>query len=153
MCIRDRRYSCSGVCSGAASTGPGGSDELELDIVFIVRLIVSCAAFAVALLVRSIPEPWPVVLIIVSVLVAGWDIAAGAVLSVMRGRYLDKTVLITLSVILALVFGFAVEGTALVLLYQIGCLFVEYAYIRTCLLYTSAYLSRRFLRYRYALLA
>ncbi len=125
-----RRYSCSGVCSGA-SGGPGGSDELELDIVFIVRLIVSCAAFAVALLVRSIPEPWPVVLLIVSVLVAGWDIAAGAVLSVLRGRYLDKTVLITLSVILALIFGFAVEGTALVLLYQIGCLFVEYAYIRT----------------------
>ena len=110
-----RRYSCSGVCSGA-SGGPGGSDELELDIVFIVRLIVSCAAFAVALLVRSIPEPWPVVLLIVSVLVAGWDIAAGAVLSVLRGRYLDKTVLIALSVILALIFGFAVEGTALVLL-------------------------------------
>ena len=126
-----RRFSCSGDCSGAAGSGPGGSDELGLDIVFIVRLIVSCAAFAVSLLVRSIPAPWPTVLLIVSVLIAGWDIAAGAVLSVMRGRYLDKTVLITLSVILALIFGFAVEGTALVLLYQIGCLFVEYAYIRT----------------------
>ena len=126
-----RRFSCSGDCSGAAGSGPGGSDELGLDIVFIVRLIVSCAAFAVSLLVRSIPAPWPTVLLIISVLIAGWDIAAGAVLSVMRGRYLDKTVLITLSVILALIFGFAVEGTALVLLYQIGCLFVEYAYIRT----------------------
>lgn len=125
-----RRYSCSGVCAGPAS-GPGGSDELGLEIVFIVRLIVSCAAFAVSLLVSSIPAPWPVVLLILAVLIAGWDIAAGAVLSILKGRYLDKTVLVTLSVVLALIFGFSVEGTALVLLYQIGCIFVEYAYIRT----------------------
>ena len=125
-----RRYSCSGVCAGPAS-GPSGSDELGLEIVFIVRLIVSCAAFAVSLLVSSIPAPWPVVLLILAVLIAGWDIAAGAVLSILKGRYLDKTVLVTLSVVLALIFGFSVEGTALVLLYQIGCIFVEYAYIRT----------------------
>ena len=72
------RFSCSGGCCGAAYTKPHcGSEELEFDVLFIVRLIVSCAAFAVSLLVKSIPEPWPLVLLIVSAIVAGYDILAG----------------------------------------------------------------------------
>ncbi|HIS15041.1 MAG TPA: HAD-IC family P-type ATPase [Candidatus Scatomorpha merdavium] len=126
------RFSCSGGCCGAAYTKPHcGSEELEFDVLFIVRLIVSCAAFAVSLLVKSIPEPWPLVLLIVSAIVAGYDILAGAVLSIIDGKYLDKAVLLTLSAVLAMAFGAMIEGTALLLLYQIGNIFIEYAYART----------------------
>ena len=127
--LTGRRSSCSGGCCSAACGGPVcDTEEIGADVLFIIRLIVSCAAFAVSLLVRSIPEPWPLVLLIVSAIVAGYDILAGAVLSIIDGKYLDKAVLLTLSAVLAMAFGAMIEGTALLLLYQIGNIFIEYAY-------------------------
>lgn len=130
--LTGRRSSCSGGCCSAACGGPVcDTEEIGADVLFIIRLIVSCAAFAVSLLVRSIPEPWPLVLLIISAIVAGYDILAGAVLSIIDGKYLDRTVLLTLAAVLALCFGATVEGTALLLLYQIGGIFVDYACQRT----------------------
>ncbi len=130
--ITGGRFSCSGGCCGAAYARPAcDSGEPDFDVLLIVRLIVSCAAFAVSLLVKSIPEPWPLVLLILSAVVAGYDILAGAVLSIIEGKYLDRTVLLTLSAILAMCFGANIEGTALLLLYQIGGIFVDYACTRT----------------------
>ena len=130
--LTGRRSSCSGGCCSAACGGPVcDTEEIGADVLFIIRLIVSCAAFAVSLLVSSIPEPWPLVLLIISAIVAGYDILAGAVLSIIDGKYLDRTVLLTLAAVLALCFGATVEGTALLLLYQIGGIFVDYACQRT----------------------
>ncbi len=130
--IIGRRFGCSGGCCGEAyARSACKSGSPEFDVLFVIRLIVSCAAFAVSLLVKSIPEPWPLVLLILSVIIAGYDILAGAVLSVIEGKYLDRTVLLTLSAVLALCFGATVEGVALVLLYQIGTIFIDYAYTRT----------------------
>ena len=130
--ITGGRFSCAGDCCGAAYGRPAcDSGEPDLDVLLIVRLIVSCAAFAVSLLLKSLPEPWPLVLLILSALVAGYDILAGAVLSIIEGKYLDKTVLLTLSAVLAMAFGAVIEGTALVLLYQIGSIFIDYACTRT----------------------
>ena len=130
--ITGGRFSCAGDCCGAAYGRPAcDSGEPDLDVLLIVRLIVSCAAFAVSLLLKSLPEPWPLVLLILSALVAGYDILAGAILSIIEGKYLDKTVLLTLSAVLAMAFGAVIEGTALVLLYQIGSIFIDYACTRT----------------------
>ena len=71
------RFSCAGDCCGAAYGRPAcDSGEPDFDVLLIVRLIVSCAAFAVSLLLKSLPEPWPLVLLILSALISGYDILA-----------------------------------------------------------------------------
>ena len=63
-------------------------------------------------------------ILILGSVIAGYDIIAGAVLSVLDGKFLDKTVLILLSALIAFVFGAIVEGAALVLLFQLGGIFI-----------------------------
>ena len=112
--------------------GTGGTTaDLGFDIALLVRLVVPCIVFSCALLIRQIPNPWPTVMLIISSLIAGADIIAGAILAVMNGRFLDKTVLIMLSTVIAFIFGAAVEGAALVLLFQLGGIFISYAVVRT----------------------
>lgn len=112
--------------------GTGGTTaDLGFDIALLVRLVVACIVFSCALLIRQIPNPWPTVMLIISSLIAGADIIAGAILAVMNGRFLDKTVLIMLSTVIAFIFGAAVEGAALVLLFQLGGIFISYAVVRT----------------------
>ena len=109
----------------------GGPGSCDFDIALVIRLIVSCLMFAAALLFRSIPAPWPTVILILGSVIAGYDIIAGAVLSVLDGKFLDKTVLILLSALIAFVFGAIVEGAALILLFQLGGIFIAYAVGRT----------------------
>ena len=112
--------------------GTGGAKaDLSFDIALVVRLVISCIIFSGALLIRRIPAPWPSVMLIVSALIAGADLLAGAILAVMNGRFLDKSVLVLLSTVIAFIFGAAVEGAALVLLFQLGGIFISYAVVRT----------------------
>ena len=119
--------------------GTGGAKaDLSFDIALVVRLVISCIIFSGALLIRRIPAPWPSVMLIVSALVAGADLLAGAILAVMNGRFLDKSVLVLLSTVIAFIFGAAVEGAALVLLFQLGGIFISYAVVRTRMTALSA---------------
>ena len=119
--------------------GTGGAKaDLSFDIALVVRLVISCIIFSGALLIRRIPAPWPSVMLIVSALIAGADLLAGAILAVMNGRFLDKSVLVLLSTVIAFIFGAAVEGAALVLLFQLGGIFISYAVVRTRMTALSA---------------
>lgn len=116
------------------STDTGGrlaAGDLNACIVLVVRLVVCCAAFAVALLVDTIPEAWVTVILVLCAVIAGYDIVAGAVLGVMRGDYLNQGVLVILACVLAFIFGAKIEGCALVLLYQLTGIFIDYAVERT----------------------
>ncbi len=116
------------------STAVGGrlaAGDMNSLIVFVARIVVACVAFAVALLVGSIPEVWVTVILALCALLAGCDIVAGAVLDIMRGDYLNRGLLITLAAVLGFAFGAAIEGCALVLLYQISGVFIDYAVERT----------------------
>lgn len=121
--------------TGGRSAWPDGTDagpgNYGFDIALVIRLIVSCLMFSAALLLRSIPAPWPTVLLIAGSLIAGYDIIAGAILAVLNGKFLDKTVLILLSAVIAFLFGAMVEGAALILLFQLGGIFIAYAVGRT----------------------
>ena len=116
------------------STDTGGrlaAGDLNACIVLVVRLVACCAAFAVALLVDTIPEAWVTVILVLCAVIAGYDIVAGAVLGVMRGDYLNQGVLVILACVLAFIFGAKIEGCALVLLYQLTGIFIDYAVERT----------------------
>lgn len=119
-------------CCGDAGIPPQHDPEdLEFNLILILRLVVSCIAFAVALLVRSLPPLWQTVLLLAAALLAGLDILAGAVLSFMSGAWMDRSVLICFATLISFLFGAKVEAAALVLLYQIGGVFIDYACTRT----------------------
>lgn len=107
------------------------SGDLSSLIIFVGRLVVACVAFAVALLVDAVPDIWRTVILVLCALVAGYDIIASAVLGILRGDYLNRSLLIILAALLGFVFGAMIEGCALVLLYQITSVFIDYAVERT----------------------
>ncbi|NCC69144.1 MAG: HAD family hydrolase, partial [Clostridia bacterium] len=101
------------------------------DIFLIIRLIISALIFAAALIFGEIPDPWPLVMLIASAVISGYDVAAGSVLAVIRGSYFDKCILILIVTVAAFSLGMATEGAALILLFQLGGSMIDYAYIRT----------------------
>ena len=117
---------------GTASAGGRlAAGSVSTVIILVARLALCCAAFALALLLDVIPELWVTVILVACSLAAGYDIAAGAVLGILRGDYLNRELLVSLAVILAFAFGAKIEACALVLLYQISGIFIDYAVERT----------------------
>lgn len=117
---------------GSADTGGRlASGDLGAGIILVARLVVCCAAFAIALLVDSIPAVWVSVILVLCSIIAGYDIIAVAVLGILRGDYLNRGVLITLACVLAFIFGAKIEACSLILLYQITGIFIDYAVERT----------------------
>ena len=105
--------------------------ELGSVAVFVARLVLASAAFALALLLDSVTEPWVTVILVAAALVAGCDVIISAVFGVMRGDWLNRELLTCAAALLAFLFGAAVEGCALILLYQIAGVFIDYAVERT----------------------
>ena len=117
---------------GSADTGGRlASGNLGAGIVLVARLVVCCAAFAIALLVDSIPAVWVSVILVLCAVIAGYDIIAVTVLGILRGDYLNRGVLIILASVLAFIFGAQIEACSLILLYQITGIFIDYAVERT----------------------
>ena len=118
--------------AGSGSVGRRlAAGETRSAMVFVARLVAACAAFAAAMLVDAIPPLWVTVILIVSAIAAGYDVAAAAVLGAMRGDYLNKDLLCVLASALAFAFGAQIEACSLVLLYQITGIFIDYAVERT----------------------
>ncbi|MEG2007420.1 MAG: HAD-IC family P-type ATPase [Oscillospiraceae bacterium] len=101
------------------------------DLQLVVRLIVSCLLFAAALIFTKIPAPWPIIMLIAAALIAGYDTVASAALSIMDGRYFEGPILMLGAALIAFLTGLAAEAAALVLLYRLGGMFVDYASART----------------------
>lgn len=126
------RFCCSCGCCDENGLRPFmGEDEGGFDLFLIIRLIISATVFAAALIFEQIPEPWPLVMLIASAVISGYDIAAATVLSVIKGRYFDKCVLILIAAAGAFALGMYTEGAALVLLFQLGASMIDYAYMRS----------------------
>lgn len=116
------------------STAAGGrlaAGNIGAGIILVARLAVCCVAFAIALLVDAIPTVWVTVILVLCALIAGYDVIAAAVLGIMRGDYLNSGALVIIAALLAFIFGAEIEGCALILLYQITGIFIDYAVERT----------------------
>jgi len=92
----------------------------------VIRLVIASVVFAISLIV-SMPDFVTILLLVVAAALAGYDIILKAVDAVESGNYFDTPVLVVLTAVLAFFIGFGIEGTALVLLYQIGTLLFSYA--------------------------
>ena len=92
----------------------------------VIRLVIASVIFAISLIV-SMPDFVSIILLVLAAALAGYDIILKAVESVESGSYFDMPVLVVLTAVLAFFIGFGIEGTAVVLLYQIGMLLLNYA--------------------------
>ena len=92
----------------------------------IVRLVIASVIFAAALIAK-LPGFLTILLLVLAAALAGYDIILKAVDAVENGRFTDTSIVVVLVAVLAFFIGFAIEGAALILLYQIGSLLLNYA--------------------------
>ncbi len=92
----------------------------------VIRLVVASVIFAVALIL-NIPSFLRIILLVLVAGLAGFDIIVKAVHAVENGEFLSSPVMLVLIAVVAFFVGFATEGAALILLYQIGLLLLNFA--------------------------
>ena len=93
--------------------------------VLIWRLIASAVLFVSALTVDI--EWLKLILFLISFILAGGDVVKRAVRNIFRGNVFDENFLMALASIGAFLIGEAPEGVAVMLFYQVGEAFQEYA--------------------------
>lgn len=111
--------------STVKSQNPGG-----LNSVIVIRLIVASLIFAVSLIVKM-PSLVRILLLVLSVVVSGYDVALDAVNSVESGDYFATPIVIVFVAVISFFIGFGLEGAALMMFYQIGQILIAYAKERT----------------------
>lgn len=107
-----------------------GKGVAGLDTIMVIRLVIASLIFAVSLILQ-LPELVGTVLLIVSAIVAGYDIVISALDKIKAGEIYCLQTVIILVAVLSFVIGFGIEGAALIILYQIGFGLIEYASERT----------------------
>ena len=112
------------------SAGGSGREALAPDMLLFIRLVAATVIFAVSLIVKM-PAFASILLLALSAAVAGYDICLQAVNSVENGDYFATPLVVVFIAAISYVIGFASEGAALILLYQIGLRLIAYAAERT----------------------
>ena len=102
----------------------------RLDAVLIVRLVIAAAILAAALLLELAPV-WKSVLLILSALVAGYDIIFDLIDAVTDQKILSTPALVVLVAVLSFLVGVGWESALLTILYQLGQVLVHYTAART----------------------
>ncbi len=93
----------------------------------LIRIIVSAVLTAVFCLL-PVEKPYlRFVLFLIPYLIIGYDILRKAVLGIFNGQVFDENFLMALATVGAIILGEYLEGTAVMLFYQIGELFQSYA--------------------------
>lgn len=101
-----------------------------LNSIIVIRLIVASLIFAVSLIVKM-PSLVRILLLALSVVVSGYDVALDAVNSVESGDYFATPIVIVFVAVISFFIGFGLEGAALMMFYQIGRILIAYAQERT----------------------
>ncbi len=96
----------------------------------LIRLVIAAVIFAVALIV-NLTAPVRIALLVLSALVAGYDIALDAVNSVEAKDFFATSLVVIFVAVIAFVIGYGAEAAVMVILYQIGKLLAAYVEERT----------------------
>lgn len=96
----------------------------------VVRLVIASVIFAVSATV-SMPAIVKVILLALAALVAAYDIILDTINSVESGDYFATPIVIVFVAVIAFVIGYAVDATAMVILYKVGQILIEYVKDRT----------------------
>lgn len=93
----------------------------------LIRIIISAVLVVAFSLVPVENQYVRLVLFLIPYLIIGYDILKKAVLGIINGQVFDENFLMALATVGAIILGEYVEGTAVMLFYQIGELFQSYA--------------------------
>ncbi len=96
----------------------------------VVRLVIASVIFAVSSAV-SMPAAVKVILLALAALVAGYDIILDAINSVESGDYFAAPIVIVFVAVISFVIGYAIDATAMVILYKVGQILIDYVKDRT----------------------
>ncbi|MCL1828732.1 MAG: HAD-IC family P-type ATPase [Oscillospiraceae bacterium] len=122
-------HSCSCEnCDVYGSRESGGSPGgfRPFDVYTVCRLAAAVIPFAAGLIV-NIPEKTETILMIIAAAVAGYDVLTGAIVNLIKRGALDENLLMSIASIAAFAIGQGHEGAAVMILFQTGELFREYA--------------------------
>jgi Cd2+/Zn2+-exporting ATPase len=103
--------------------GHGEEDERKI---MLIRIGVSAVLLAAGLLL-PVPEGIKIALYVLSWLVVGYSVAWEALKSILHGQALDEMFLMTVASVGAFCIGEYAEAVAVMLLYQVGEFFQDYA--------------------------
>ncbi len=104
---------------------PGSGEEDKPDRLFWIRMAMAVILFALSLFLK-VPTAVHIVLYAVSLIIAGYDLAIQAINSVEGKDFFASSLLICVVSVASFLIGFAAEGAALVLVYQLGIRLVRY---------------------------
>lgn len=93
----------------------------------LFRIIISAVLVAVFCLIPVENQYVRLALFLIPYLIIGYDILRKAVLGIVNGQVFDENFLMAIATVGAIILGEYVEGTAVMLFYQIGELFQSYA--------------------------
>lgn len=106
-------------------TTPEQSNDSVIDTVTLIRVIAASVLFAVSLVLK-LPAYLQIILLAVAAITAGFDVAVSAFVSVQNREFFATPVIILVVTLSAFIAGFRIEGTALILLYQLGAVLLIY---------------------------
>ena len=93
----------------------------------LIRIILSALIWIVAALIGPNQKWIYLLLFLVSYAIIGWDVIWRAIRNISRGNVFDENFLMSIATIGAFIIGEYPEGVAVMLFYQIGELFQDYA--------------------------
>ena len=96
----------------------------------VVRLVIASVIFAVSAAV-SMPAAVKVILLALAALVAAYDVILEAIDCVESGDYFAAPIVIVFVAVIAFVIGYAIDATAMVILFKVGQILIEYVKDRT----------------------
>ncbi len=106
-------------------------DDDDNPALMLARIIASTVLVLASVLLSRLIPGFPVVaeiiICVVAYLIIGYDIVINAIKGVFRGQFLDENFLMAVASIGAMAMGEFVEGCAVIIFYQIGELFEDYA--------------------------
>ena len=97
------------------------------DTVMVWRLITACVFFVGGLVAENTLPVLSLVLNVLAILAAGYDVFIRAVANIFRKRLFDESLLMSVVAIASVVIRQSSEGASVMILYQIGELFQGYA--------------------------
>lgn len=114
----------------AADGGAPKTSSAQDTTILIGRLALASVLFVVSLIVKM-PAAVRIIVLLLAAVVAGYDLVLEAISKVTGGDYFATPIIISFVALVSFIIGFAVEGVALLILYQIGGLLIKYAGERT----------------------
>ena len=97
------------------------------DTVMVWRIAVAIIFFVGGIIVEEALPVIALILRILAILCAGYDLFIGAVVNIVRKRLFDECLLMSIVAVASVIIGEASEGASVIILFQLGELFQGYA--------------------------